>query len=271
MDYQPSLPFKSSSIDTSIQDRLIKVRRKKILWVKYIRKFQREFMINHSDEVICYKSFYPELCGFKREKVTKMNFMDIVGTRKGCCTDSFHKIKKQKEEEGKVSFIDPQKCFSIIFERKQAQQTLDLVCEDTDTRDRWYQSVRKIISEVNEKKDHNYQEQFLRNLFKSADKNHSGVLDPTEFAEVMRKINLDIKESDIEDIFERADTNGSMGVDEEEFKEIYNSNLSRPEILAIFNNLKHKKGIPINQLHKFLVESQGTTIDVKECKNIILQ
>ena len=84
-------------------------------------------------------------------------------------------------------------------------------------------------------------------------------MDKAEFANVLSKINADLKDSEIEDIFVKADTNGSMGVDEEELKEIHNSLLSRPEILRLYESLKHRKGVPINILHKFLRETQAVS------------
>ena len=83
MNTQISFPFKSSSLDNSVQDQLIKVRRKKLLGLKFVRKFHREFTIDHNEQVISYKTVKTELCGVKREKVKNISFMDIVGARKG--------------------------------------------------------------------------------------------------------------------------------------------------------------------------------------------
>ena len=82
MNTQISFPFKSSSLDNSVQDQLIKVRRKKLLGLKFVRKFPREFTIDHNEQCISYKSVKSEPCGVKRENVKNISFSDIVGARK---------------------------------------------------------------------------------------------------------------------------------------------------------------------------------------------
>ena len=269
MHAQISFPFKSSSIDNSVRDQIVKVRRKKLLWVKFVRKFERDFQIDHHEQVISYQTVKTKLCGLKRQKVKQISFLDIVSTRKGWSTDTFHKIKNKSDDE---DLTDPHKCFSLILNNvKHGKHSLDLACRDRETRDKWHQEVRNIVRELKERREQNTHRTFIGELFKSADKDDKGFLDKDEFAEVLAKIKIDMKESIVDDIFKKADTNGSMGVDEEEFNEIHNSLLSCPEILRIFQTLKHNKGVPINELHKFLKDTQGCNVDIKDCKQIILQ
>ena len=265
---QMSFPFKSCSLDDDLKDMMVKVRRKKLLWLKFVRKYEREFFIDKSEEVINYRTKRRQFCGQKRSTMKSIKFSDIVDTRKGCSTDSFHKIRNVDERH----VDDPHKCFSLILDnRKHKKPIIDLACKDRETRDMWHQVIRNIVREIKENNEPSNHKSFIGELFKSADIEDKGYLDKTEFATVLSKINADLKDTEIENIFDKADTNGSMGVDEEELKEIHNSLLSRPEILRLYESLKLRKGVPINILHKFLRETQGCEINVKDCKQIILQ
>ena len=172
MHAQISFPFKSFSLDNSVQDQLVKARRKKLLWMKFVRKFERDFQIDHHEQVISYQAVKTKLCGLKRQKVKQISFLDIVSTRKGWSTDTFHKIKNKSDDE---VLTDPHKCFSIILDNfKHGKHTLDLACRDRETRDKWHQEVRNIVRELKERREQNTHRTFIGELFKSADKDDKG-------------------------------------------------------------------------------------------------
>ena len=98
---QISLPFKSSSLDNAVEDNLIKVRKKKFLWLKYLKKFKRDFKIDRDEGVIRYTKNKPR-CSMRKEQEKKIQFSDIVETRKRQKalknTRSMHILKQQKQK-----------------------------------------------------------------------------------------------------------------------------------------------------------------------------
>ena len=137
------------------------------------------------------------------------SFFDIVSTRKGWSTDTFHKIKNKSDDE---DLTDPHKSFSLILNVKHGKQTLDLASRDRETRDKWHQEVRNIVRELKERREQKTHRDFIGDLYKSADKEDKGFLNKDKFAEVWVKIKVDMKESKVDNIFKKADTHGSMGV-----------------------------------------------------------
>ncbi len=98
------------------------------------------------------------------------------------------KLKKDKLKiaQGKISELSADHCFSIIFDPRAREQSLDLVADDPKVVLKWTRALTKIIQAMKSVEMQKEHECYLRSQFQSADKKSSGYLLLHEFAELLR-------------------------------------------------------------------------------------
>ena len=168
-------------------------------------------------------------------------------------------------------------CFSLVF-KDNVKPPLDLVAEDSNTRDLWVSALShliKTIRDLGEQKDY---ELFLKKAFQKADKNGNKKLSFKEIKELMDSLNVKVDKGFLEGMFQAANTRKAVGkkeeeaLDEEEFVTFYYSMLERPELDGVFQ--KYSKDSPDGRLRpedlaEFQMREQKVELAVEECEKII--
>ena len=168
-------------------------------------------------------------------------------------------------------------CFSLVF-KDNVKPSLDLVAEDSNTRDHWVSALShliKTIRDLGEQKDY---ELFLKKAFQKADKNGNKKLSFKEIKELMDSLNVKVDKAFLEGMFDAANTRKAVGrkeeeaLDEEEFVTFYYSMLERPELDEVFQ--EYSKDSPDGRLRPedlaaFQMREQKVELALEECEKII--
>jgi len=261
---------------------LWKVRRKKFRGVKwYRRKFRIDFKRLYLHYLPAANAISQKLYNVAPNKLFRMDMADIVEVRKGFSTDTFNQVQRMIKKNSKSSrFLIPENSFSIIFDHrrlKQGNYTLDLVCSDEETRDKWVSACEQLIESMKEVEYQKEYELYLRKTFTAADKSKNGYLFLEEFTVMLKQINIWMDPEEVEKVFTEANihksqVNGEQVLDEKEFIKFFHRLLERPELNTVFEEVSKKyRGLAVmpSELQKFLREVQGEDVSLEECINII--
>jgi len=211
-----------------------------------------------------------------------MDMADIIEVRKGFSTDTLNQVQRMLKginTAGPMVLL-PENSFSIIFDhrgKKEGGYTLDLVCPDTLTRDKWVEAGQQLLHSMKEVQYQKEYELYLRNIFLAADKSKSGFLYLDEFSCLLKQINICLEPEQVEKLFtdakiHKVKVGGEQVLNEKEFIKFFHRLLERPDLDALFETVSKKyKGLAITpiELETFLSETQGEDINLQECINII--
>ena len=168
-------------------------------------------------------------------------------------------------------------CFSLVF-KDNVKPPLDLVSEDSDTRDLWVSALSHLIKTIRDLGEQRDYELFLKKAFQKADKNGNKKLSFKEIKELLESLNVKVGKEELEGMFQAANTRKAVGqkeeeaLDEEEFVTFYYSMLDRPELDGVFQ--KYSKDSPDGRLRpedlaEFQMREQKVELAVEECEKII--
>ncbi len=165
---------------------LFKVRKKPLVGITW---HKRKYRLKLDSLRITYDD------GGKSKFVELENISDV---RSGFSTDTFNDLEKRLAKEGNSSknkFSDkveggvtPDHCFSLIFDPRAGQTSLDLVAETPKVASKWLKALTKIVQAIKAVEMQKEHECYLRSQFQTADKKSSGYLLIHEFAELLRYI-----------------------------------------------------------------------------------
>ena len=137
-----------------------------------------------------------------------------------------------------------------------------------------FDQIIESMKEVEYQKEY---ELYLRKTFNAADISKNGFLFLNEFALLLKQLNIDLDEDELIKVFNEANegntlVDGKKVLNEVEFLEFFHKLQDRPDLRGIFDSLTEKyPGLAItpSELQKFMINEQGYTLNIEECKEII--
>merc|ERR1711892_985096 len=256
---------------------LWKVRRKKLRGIKW---YKRKFRIDYEKLYLHYlpasNAISKKLYVVAPTKLFRIDLADVVEVRKGFSTDTFNEVQRMmKTTSKKNKFLTPDNCLSIIFdhrskEKSESGYTLDLVCTDQETRNKWFDAFDQLLESMKEVEYQKEYELYLREGFNAADISKNGYL-------LLKQINIEMEEEEIIKVFNEANedktlVDGKHVLDETEFLTFFHKLLQRSDLSDIFEQVSYKyKGLAITpkELQDFMIKEQGYSLSMDECKEII--
>jgi len=263
---------------------LWKVRRKKFRGIKW---YKRKFRIDYEKLYLHYlpasNPISKKLYVVAPTKLFRIDLADVVEVRKGFSTDIFNEVQRMmKTTSKKNKFLTPDNCLSIIFdhrskEKSESGYTLDLVCTDEETRNKWFDAFDQLLESMKEVEYQKEYELYLRERFNAADISKNGYLFLNEFTLLLKQINIEMEEEEIIKVFNEANedktlVDGKHVLDETEFLTFFHKLLQRSDLSEIFEQVSYKyKGLAITpkELQDFMIKEQGYSLSMDECKEII--
>jgi len=262
---------------------LWKVRRKKFRGIQW---YKRKFRIDYEKLYLHYlpaaNPISKRLYLVAPTKLFRFDLADVVEVRKGFSTDTFNEVQRlMKTSSKKNKFLNPENCLSIIFDHRSKESesgyTLDLVCGDEETRNKWFDAFDQLLESMKEVEYQKEYELYLRERFNAADISKNGYLFLNEFTLLLKQINIEMEEEEIIKVFNEANSDktlvdGKHVLDETEFLKFFHKLLQRSDVSEIFEAVSHKyKGLAITpkELQDFMINEQGYSLSIEECKEII--
>ncbi|CAF1093353.1 unnamed protein product [Rotaria sordida] len=152
--------------------------------------------------------------------------------RAGFKTDTWLKVLrlgKVREQQGDL-------VFSILHSR--GRKSLDLLTNDTETRDIWVQGLEMLIHDSIGKPYTKITDRWLEGLFNEADRDRNGLLCKDEVHQLLEKLNVRLTTDEFEQYFEQTDLRlaklrGRLRV--EDFITFYKILTYRPELMHIIH------------------------------------
>lgn len=224
------------------------------------KKYPRKYFLDQQAANICW---IPSKKGVR----AKIPIASIKEVREGSATDAFTQCPEIYVES---------KCFSIIH--GEHFTTLDLVFPTHEEFLHWTVGLRyllaKKLAEDEPLRRQTSRDQWLKEIFLSADKSGDGLLSVDEVFALMHKLNVKISNRKLREAFKAADTENQDSdglLDFNEFINFYKSISTRREIyLLLLKYGNSKEHMTVDELKLFLeTEQKMTDVTPEYCCQLI--
>jgi phosphatidylinositol phospholipase C delta len=107
---------------------------------------------------------------------------------------------------------------------------------------------------------------WLKEMWDLADVNKDGLLGIDDISVLIKKLNLNLSKSELKSGFKTAF--GGLTLNYDQFVFYYRNLRFRPEILAIFNQVKNGVDLDFDSFHSFVISTQSESWDTQKAKDI---
>uniref|UniRef100_A0A6P8JAS0 Phosphoinositide phospholipase C n=1 Tax=Actinia tenebrosa TaxID=6105 RepID=A0A6P8JAS0_ACTTE len=227
------------------------------------KKYPRTYFIDSALLNICWTPS-------KKGDRARIPISAIKEVREGNMSDAFSQCNEVFPED---------RCFSIIH--GDSFVALDIISLSREESMHWLIGLRYLMAKhlglcpgVDEHMQRQMaRDQWLREIFTTADKSGDGFLSIEEVFSLMHRINVKISNKKLRETFKAADTNteDSEGLlDFQEFAAFYKSISTRPELYMLLIKYGNgKESLTVDELVAFLKTEQGLEEDKDYCKSVI--
>ncbi|TSK92912.1 1-phosphatidylinositol 4,5-bisphosphate phosphodiesterase delta-4 [Bagarius yarrelli] len=126
----------------------------------------------------------------------------------------------------------PECCFTLVFRGRRGN--LDLVASSAEEAQAWIQGMRMLIENLQNMDECEKLDQWVSDLFMTADKNKDGRISFKEVQKLLKQMNIDMNELHAHALFMVSDMSQTGMLDSEEFVHFYKMLTQRKEILELF-------------------------------------
>ncbi|XP_062862701.1 1-phosphatidylinositol 4,5-bisphosphate phosphodiesterase delta-4 [Trichomycterus rosablanca] len=127
----------------------------------------------------------------------------------------------------------PERCFTLVFRGRRAN--LDLVAESAVEAQAWVRGMRTLIENLQNMDESEKLDQWISDLFMTADRNNDGRISFKEVQRLLKIMNIEMNEQHASDLFTKADVSMTDMLDAEEFVHFYKMLTLRTDVLELFH------------------------------------
>ncbi|KAI5623737.1 1-phosphatidylinositol 4,5-bisphosphate phosphodiesterase delta-4 isoform X1, partial [Silurus asotus] len=203
-------------------------------------KGQRHYKLLDDGKTVMYKS------SWAMNSYSTFSVGDVEAVREGHQSEVFLNMPDE---------FPPQCCFTLVFRGRRAN--LDLVASSDEEAQAWIQGIRMLIENLQTMDECEKFDQWVSDLFMTADKNKDGRISFKEVKKLLKLMNIDMNELHANALFTMADLSKTGMLDAEEFVHFYKMLTQRNEILELFQEYSSNgQALSHCDLEEFLREEQ---------------
>ncbi|KAI5107338.1 1-phosphatidylinositol 4,5-bisphosphate phosphodiesterase delta-4 isoform X1, partial [Silurus meridionalis] len=203
-------------------------------------KGHRHYKLLDDGKTVMYKS------SWAMNSYSTFSVGDVEAVREGHQSEVFLNMPDEFPQEC---------CFTLVFRGRRAN--LDLVASSDEEAQAWIQGIRMLIENLQTMDECDKFDQWVSDLFMTADKNKDGRISFKEVKKLLKIMNIDMNELHANALFTMADLNQTGMLDAEEFVHFYKMLTQRNEILELFQEYSSNgQALSHCDLEEFLREEQ---------------
>ncbi|XP_053352996.1 1-phosphatidylinositol 4,5-bisphosphate phosphodiesterase delta-4 [Clarias gariepinus] len=203
-------------------------------------KGHRHYKLQDDGKTVMYKS------SWAINSYSTFSVGDVEAVREGHQSEVFLSTPEE---------FPPECCFTLVFRGRRGN--LDLVASSPEEAQAWIQGMQMLIENLQNMDECERLDQWVSDLFMTADKNKDGRISFKEVKRLLKLMNLDMNELHANALFTMSDVSQTGMLDAEEFFHFYKMLTQRTEIIELFQEYSSDGQVLSHcDLEEFLREEQ---------------